>query len=218
MNYIQEILNFVFPIKCILCGRKDFNLCIQCLTNAPENQKEVPSWIFPVLDYQYPPIKKGIWLLKYSHKKDLSFVFAKILYSKILEELSERKIMENFCKPILIPIPLSKERFQERGFNQAELICQELIKIDNNQNYELKNNILIKIKNTPQQVNLKNRKERLKNLAGCFVIENKNMVEIKNRNIILIDDVTTTGATLKEAKKILKKSGAKNIIAFTIAH
>jgi competence protein ComFC len=51
-----------------------------------------------------------------------------------------------------------------------------------------------------------------------FIVENKNMVEIKNRNIILIDDVTTTGATLKEAKKILKKSGAKNIIAFTIAH
>ena len=56
----------------------------------------------------------------------------------------------------------------------------------------------------------------MKNLIGSFIVKNKE--EIKNRNIILIDDITTTGATLNEARKTLKKAGAKKIVAFTVAH
>ena len=77
-------------------------------------------------------------------------------------------------------------------------------------------NILIKIKETEHQANIKERKDRLKNLSGSFSVKNAEM--IKSRNIILIDDVITTGATLSEARKTLKQFGAKKIIAFTVAH
>ena len=87
---------------------------------------------------------------------------------------------------------------------------------------QLENNILIKIKETEHQARIKNRNVRLKNLIGSFVIksdkQNKNVNLIRNRNIILIDDITTTGATLKEAQKILKQAGARKVIAFTVAH
>jgi len=66
------------------------------------------------------------------------------------------------------------------------------------------------------QAQIENRQKRIKNIIGSFAVKNKDI--IKNRNIILIDDVTTTGATLNEAKKVLREAGAKKIIAFTIAH
>ena len=151
--------------------------------------------------------------------------------------------MENFNHPILIPIPLSAKRYKERGYNQAELICKELIRLSKTNHltppldslgaplslirrgaggevFTLENNILIKPKETEHQARILNREKRLKNIVGSFAIKNaeENISKIKNRNIILIDDITTTGATLTEAKKILKKNGARKVIAFTIAH
>ncbi|KKP65076.1 MAG: Phosphoribosyltransferase, partial [Candidatus Nomurabacteria bacterium GW2011_GWF2_35_12] len=71
-------------------------------------------------------------------------------------------------------------------------------------------------KETEHQVNIKDRRDRLKNLSDSFSVKNPEI--IKDKNIILIDDVLTTGATLTEAKKILKSFGAKKVIAFTVAH
>jgi ComF family protein len=124
-------------------------------------------------------------------------------------------LLENFTNPLLIPIPISKKRYRERGYNQSLLVCKELIRIDK-ENFDLESSVLIKNKETEHQARIKNRNERLKNIIGSFETKNEN--KIKNRNIILIDDITTTGATLNEAKKILKESGAKKIIAFTVAH
>ena len=127
--------------------------------------------------------------------------------------------MENFREPILIPIPLASKRKKERGFNQAELLCQKLVNIDKNNNFILEKNVLIKTKDQEHQARLKDRRDRLANIIGSFSIKNpKEMQKIKNRNIILIDDVITTGATLSEARKTLKQFGAKKVIAFTIAH
>ena len=80
----------------------------------------------------------------------------------------------------------------------------------------MEKNVLIKIKETEHQANIKERRDRLKNLSDSFSVKNSKMIE--GKNIILIDDVTTTGATLSEARKILKQSGAKKVIAFTVAH
>ena len=222
---INNILNIIFPVKCILCGRSEVDLCLTCLKNAPGAERENAKWIFSLYDYRHPTIKKSLWLLKYKGKKRLANIFAEIIYEKILEELSELSVLENFIEPILIPIPLSSKRYRERGYNQAELICEELIKINNIRhgvNLKLKNNILIKIKETEHQARIKNRNIRLKNLSGSFAIknekQNKNINLIKGKNIILIDDITTTGTTLNEAKKVLKKAGARKVIAFTVAH
>ncbi len=238
MLILDTILNIIFPVNCVVCGKRGFDLCFKCLSDSPPAERESANWIFPLCDYRHPPIKKSIWLLKYKGKKRLAKVFAEILYGRIIEELSELSVLNNFREPILIPIPLSKRRLRERGYNQAELICKELMEIQKrnhltppsvpfslsrrraggevNENFTLLKNILIKIKETEHQANIKERKDRLKNLSGSFSIKNPEL--IKNKNIILIDDVLTTGTTLTEAKKILKFSGARKIIAFTVAH
>ena len=149
--------------------------------------------------------------------------------------------MENFTNAILIPIPLSPKRHHERGYNQAELICEEMIKISKTRHltppkgkpwsplssnlergrgevFTLETNILLKPKETEHQARIKDRRTRLKNIIGSFTVKETEKNKIKNRNIILIDDIITTGATLTEAKKVLKQNGARKVIAFTVAH
>jgi len=118
MRFLNTILDIVFPVKCILCDKAGADLCLKCLKDAPMAERESAKWIFPLYDYRHPAIKKSLWLLKYKGKKRLANVFAEIIYEKILEELSELSVLENFTEPILIPIPLSPKRYRERGFNK----------------------------------------------------------------------------------------------------
>jgi len=216
MPFLNTILELFFPVYCVGCNSSGKELCQNCIAEMPAAERESAEWIFPAFDYRHPPLKKALWLFKYKGKKNLAEEFAGVVYGKIMEELSELMIMENFRKPFLVPIPLSKNRHRERGYNQAELICRELLKLDTDKNFTFENNILIKSKNTEHQARIHNRAERLQNIVGSFTV--KNPAGIKGRNIILIDDILTTGATLSEARKTLKHAGAKKIIAFTVAH
>ena len=216
MLFLNTILDIIFPVKCLSCGYAGVDLCLVCTSNFPPAERENAKWVFSLFDYRHPPLKKALWLLKYRGKKRLANIFAEIMYGKILEELSDLSIMQNFRDVIIIPIPLSALGLRERGYNQAELIAKKLSELDGNINFKIEKHILIKNKETKHQARIKNRNERLRNLSGAFAV--KNELLIKNRNIILIDDITTTGATLNEAKKILKKAGTRKIIAFTVAH
>ena len=232
MRFLNNILDIIFPRRCLSCRESGFDLCMVCLADFPPAERESAKWIFPFFDYRHPPIKKALWLLKYKDKKRLANVFAHIMRGRILEELSELSVMENFREPMLIPIPLAPKRLRERGYNQTELICRELIKIQHlapplallsvtrreggGEVFTLITNVLIKPKDTEHQARIKNRQVRLQNVVGSFVVKKPEL--IKGKNIILIDDITTTGATLTEARKILKSSGARKVIAFTIAH
>jgi len=235
MRFFNTILDIIFPKKCLSCGQTGTDLCLACLLESPPSENENANWIFSVYNYHHPPVKKALWLFKYNNKKRLANIFAEVIYEKILEELSELSVLENFREPLLIPIPLSAQRKRERGYNQAQLICEEIIHLTSSPLYfkkmerggslarrgevlTLANDILIKTKETEHQARIKDRNTRLKNIIGSFAVKETEKNKIKNRNIILIDDITTTGATLTEAKKVLKLAGARKIIAFTVAH
>jgi len=216
MTFWNTILEAVFPSRCLGCKAPGIDLCRKCLASFPEPERENKNWVFSLFDYRHPGVKKTIWLLKYKSKKRLAEVLGEILYEKILVELADLVQFENFQNPLLIPIPLSRERYRSRGFNQSEILCEKIFMFDTNQNLRIENKVLVKTRSTEQQAHIKNRKERLENLSGSFMVKNKE--KIKGRNLILIDDVTTTGATLEEARKVLRSSGARKIIAFTVAH
>lgn len=214
MGIFYTILETIFPVYCIACHKEGSNLCLKCLAECGPAERESAEWIYPIYDYRHPIIKKSIWLLKYKNKKRIAKVFAMSLNEKITETLGELILLENFKDPFLIPIPLSKSRIKERGYNQSQLICQYINKL----NKELKPiyNVLVKTKDVEHQARLHDKRERIKNIANSFGTQKEFL--IKGKNIILIDDVTTTGATLTEAKKVLKQAGAKKVIAFTLAH
>jgi ComF family protein len=160
-------------------------------------------------------MRKVLWALKYRNKKILAKPLGRALYDRLLEELEEQKTFKGFSEPILIPIPMSKKRLKERGYNQSELLCKELFLLGSD-TFTLDTDVLHKQKETPRQATIKDRKKRLKNLHNSFSVVHSE--KIMNKNILLVDDITTTGATLYEAIKVLKKAGAHKVIAITIAH
>ena len=214
MRILMHLLDIVFPVNCLVCKKTGTLLCIACLNDFPKAERQTEEWIYPLFDYRHPPMKRAVWLFKYAGKKNLVKTFGENLAEYIMLELSELEPLENFRNPILIPIPLSRKRLKERGYNQAELLCESILAKNKNLTYMKK--VLVKTKETEHQARLKDRDNRLKNLIGSFEVVDISL--IKNRNIILVDDVTTTGATLTEAKKVLRKAGARKVIGFTLAH
>lgn len=213
---INTILDFLFPMLCTGCNTEGSYLCDKCALDIRRAERENLEWIYSLYDYRDPLIKKTLWLLKYKNKKSIAETLARLVYGIMLEEISELVVMKNWQDPVLVPIPLSKKRFHERGYNQTELIAKAIVNIDQNINFKLETKWLKKIKETPRQAHIKNRKDRLINLKDSFEVSQEALV--KGRNIILLDDITTTGATLSEARKTLKSAGARDVIAFTLAH
>jgi competence protein ComFC len=169
-----------------------------------------------IFSYKDPLIRSLVWQLKYKGNRKIASTLAEILYERVLITCSDLSLFENFSKPIFIPIPTDKNKSREKGFNQTEILLEEIMKLDKEKAFEYMPSVLIKIKETKNQTSIKRRAERLENLKGCFAVQNTEAV--KGRNILLIDDVITTGATIKEARRALKESGAQKIWAFTLAH
>ena len=153
-------------------------------------------------------------MFKFEQKFAVVDDLGQILFDHLFEELAERAIFENNQKPILVPIPLSKKSLRARGYNQSEIIAKALA--EKSDAKLIVENLLEKIKETATQHSIKNRNERLKNLRGVFAVKENS--KIKGRNIILIDDITTTHGTLIEAKRALKDAGTRSVIGFTVAH
>ena len=118
----------------------------------------------------------------------------------------------NWDFDFLVPIPVSKERFKERGYNQALLLANQISeKFDNKPIFE----VLEKIKQTKDQVGL-NFQERQENLNGSIKVCEKELV--RDKDILLVDDVLTTGATANVCAEVLFKAGAKSVKLITFAH
>ena len=223
MSYLSTLLALIFPERCLGCGLNGAYFCPVCLDRLPQAEPLDDIVGFACLDYGDRRVKKAIWLLKYRGITSLAPLFARLIHERLIEYLSEEvAISPAINKPwLVIPVPLSRERLRERGYNQTLAIARELVKLAPEQ-LELADNILVKTKHTPTQVSIKNRRERLANLKGAFALTNSRNNEpsgfIIGRKIILVDDVITTGGTMREITKVLKHSGAKSVWGVAVAH
>ena len=163
--------------------------------------------------YRKSLCSKLVWAIKFRrHKRFIKFA-GRILADSLLEEISER-----FCfarpKPIvIIPMPSSKTRRRERGFNQCELLAKEIAR---HLPVKIETEFLFKKDETKHQSRLPNRAARLRNLQNSFWVEAKKYSA--EAFYVLLDDVMTTGATLAEAESTLKKAGVKEVLKLTLAH
>jgi len=170
--------------------------------------------IFPLFDYRNPKVRAIVWDIKYKRNTRLAEALSKLMHEEMLESLADIELFEGSGPFLLIPIPMSAERRRERGFNQTELLAS-LIEKQSGAAFSYNPRLLEKIRHTSPQAEL-SRAERLDNLTGAYRVSDPE--SIRGKNIIVIDDVATTGSILREATRILKISGAREIIAFTIAH
>jgi len=144
---------------------------------------------------------------------------AELIYESLIQNEEFNRILHEFPPKadrqddiFLVPIPLSSNRFKNRGYKQAEILAKALGKKFGFEVF----NALERVKETRSQVGL-DKKKRKENIAGAFKLKNKLENSIKNKNFVLVDDVLTTGATISEAGKILKKAGANRVWAIAFA-
>ncbi len=174
-------------------------LCHQCLRH---NYAFDQAW---GTTYYTGPMLKLLPLFKYHEKIALSSCWGDFLWEFF------QKYCQNKHFDILMPLPLHPVRQRERGFNQALLITKELNK---HLHLPISARNLRRIRHTPHQA-LLSQKERWTNIHGAFKITDSK--EIHKKNILLIDDLLTTGATLSEAAACLKKAGANEVYCMTLA-
>lgn len=216
-TFFTSILDLVFPRQCLACGASRTLLCTKCLAKIPSAPPAEHSFIRAVFDYHHPSIKRAIWRFKYENARGFAEVFAEKLYEEILGEIGDSLHISPGETFLLIPIPLHKNRLRDRGYNQSELLAREVMSLSKGADlFEFAPNLLVRTHATAPQARSQKRAARLTNLRGAFVCTDPS--RIRGRIVILIDDVTTTGATLLEAKRALAVAKPRKIFAFAVAH
>ena len=208
------MLELLYPQVCGICGEKinQRYTCRKCL-NILEYYQEMECAFglskiyFDQLLCLFPYkgiLKSKMLQLKFYGYKYIARTFGDILAHKI----EAKSIHADF----IIPVPVSKKRNFERGFNQSECIAKYLAELTK---IPLKNKFLEKTKNNFTQSTLSSV-ERIGNVKGVYTVPNKE--EVLGKTIILLDDIYTTGATMNECARVLKCAGASTVIAVTFLY
>ncbi len=189
---------------CLVCNRGSFN----GLTHPKCEGKYAIDGAFAAIAYK-GIVKKLIYNFKYKpYLSDLRNSLVELFYESIIQNEIFQTIYES--SPILVPVPLHSKRLKKRGYNHAQLLSVGLSKL-----LDLKlMDILERTKDTKSQFGL-NLKDRKANIQDAFILNTK--YKLHNTNVLLIDDILTTGLTLLEAARILKKNGAKKVYGLTLA-
>lgn len=218
------LFDLFFPVYCVSCGKDNEWICDNCrnkirfikssfcpkcnaLTEMNQLCKKCRrnsklNGVFMLGYYDDEILKKAIWEFKYNFVKEIGPVLSKIL----AENLITKTTFEN---TIFISVPLDKKRLKWRGFNQSDILTDEISKI---LGIPYLKGALKRVKETKSQMKLI-RKQRVENVAGVFSVRRV----VAGKKIFLVDDVITTGSTLEECAKELKKSGAKEVWGVVLA-
>ena len=219
MNILDSILLCIFPKTCGICGKVGNYICENCkmflqnkniyydrLESYKTDSTKFFNYHYYLFSYE-EPIRRKIIEYKFKNKPYLFHMFSEFFVKN--EKVS--RFLKTHCD-IIIPVPMTKKKVAKRGYNQSALIAKEIAK-----NYEkltYNSNILIKQKENKTQSTL-GKKERIENVKNVYKIQNEQT--IKEKNIVLLDDIYTTGATANECSRMLKNAGAKEVSIFTIA-
>ena len=218
-------LDFLFPQWCVGCGKEGDFVCYSCCRSllrivpplCPMCGKPQPSgilcpscvsWQARIDGIRSPfrfdgVMRQAIYQLKYRNLRALASTLAKLLndYLGINPVPGE----------VLVPVPLHQKRLRERGYNQSSLLAQELGKLTK---LPVVDNCLIRQRHTPPQARTSTVDERRSNVADAFTCRDH---RLQDRQVLLIDDVSTSGATLDACAAALKAAGATSVWGLVLA-
>lgn len=212
MKIRDILLELFYPSRCAFCGKvlkSGEGMCGECEKTLPytgvHNDKQhfanVECCVSPL--YYEGRVRDALLRYKFSGAAAYSRIFGKIM-AKCIDETQ-------ISCDIITWVPLSGKRLRERGYDQAKLLADIVSE-------ELKIPCMCalkKIRNTPAQSGIKDPGQRRKNVAGAYVLADTDPVS--GKRVLLVDDIVTTGETLSEAASVLKKAGAAEIIALSVA-
>lgn len=202
-NFVQSIKNLVFSRRCPICkknSRENNYICNECyyLLKKKGKIKNIENYYY--LYYYNEEIKRLIADFKLENRRGLGKEIAYLIKVPLKNLLLEKKI------DVILPVPISKEREKERGFNQVEELLD---------NCKIEYQRIRREKNTKHMYELLDSKSRKENIYNAFKNEKLN---IEGKNILIVDDIVTTGSTIREMIKEIEKLGTpKEIYIFSLA-
>lgn len=206
---VSAFVDFIWPPKCLICSSGLENhaefICDECekgiILFPPRKGREV----FVVGNYENS-MREAIHKFKYNGRIALRKYFSVL----INDYIEKNNVLENI--DVIIPVPLFPAKKRERGFNQSEILAEQIGK---KWGLPVLSKSLCRIKWTEPQSEL-NHIQRKKNIKGAFKLKNRNSVE--GKSILLVDDIVTTGATVNECSKVLRRDGkVKNVFVLSLA-
>ena len=210
-----NIMDLFFPQICGICGKlNNEGLCKKCSIKLEKLAED--SICDPDLENMY--FHELIYIFKYEGliRKiilDYKFYEKSYIYVGLVNFiLKSEKIVQKLQEyDTIIPVPISKKRMKERGYNQSLLIAK---KISKDVKISLQTNCLLKTKNIIEQSKL-NKEQRKQNIQNVYELKNGEI--LNNKRILLIDDIYTTGSTVNECSKVLKQANPNKIDIFVLA-
>lgn len=201
-------LDIIYSAKCVVCGCSKSNgfLCKNCaktITLLPGFAQTKIEGVDVYSALLYDDILKTL-IQNYKFKNNLNIknVLADLLFDYFNKNLKGAKFT-------VIPVPSHKNRVSKRGYNHINLVVKKFCAAAN---LPFRTNILFKTKDTHPHFDL-NKKQRVKNIAGSFAVKKENY---RGENLLIVDDIITTGATLREVILEFKKEGVQNLVCLTL--
>lgn len=214
MRAYEFFLDILFPLD-LEVRRLEEMTPAELSTHARrlESGREIPDSII-LFEYKDSLVRTAIREVKFRGNRKIARLLGTLLRDTLIAELEDLKIFKNFREPLLVSVPLTGRAFRKRGWDQCHLLLEETYAVADRIGIEMKLDALKKVRETEDQVG-KGRKDRLENLTGCLKADES---IVRGRNVIVFDDVVTTGATYEEAKRALRCAGARRIVLFAVAH
>jgi ComF family protein len=243
MTYVQRILQWIYPPRCVLCGGKGIkkrhlavDVCGHCSARMPDNlpacsrcalplpsdlshssniicgrcQKKSPAFDYSVSLFRYEqPI---IWLikqLKFRERLPHARLLGDMLADRLTQMFEQNSMGNGHLPECILPVPLHKNRITSRGFNQSIELAKSVAR---KTGLPLELNLIERVRETESQTGL-DAGQRRKNLQGAF----KMTSSTGYRHVAIVDDVVTTGSTVNELAKVLKRAGVKRVDVWSIA-
>jgi competence protein ComFC len=184
----------------------------QFLEQSPRSSKTEFPFIYSVFSYKDPLVREMIWQIKYKKNRHAVECAGFALYKELLKYVESK----NIDKLTLVPIPISNKRRKERGYNQCELLIDEVLRLDVDNKFSADYGLLIRSKHIEKQT-FKDKSQRIENTRDIFEVTKP--ADLLNKiRLIIIDDVTTTGSTIREAREILLRNGYKEVEGMAVGH
>ena len=168
------------------------------------------------LPYRDKLVRYAIRATKYHNHRRAAKLLGNTIAPLFAEELGEQQMFGAFQHATVVPIPLYPKRERTRGFNQTTRIAQALCTNSQDHTLRVDTSLLIRIKDTHSQTQQYSRADRIKNMQGAFQVPDS--AQVYGKDIVLLDDVVTTGATFGAARSALKQAGARHVLCIAVAH
>ncbi len=222
MGPLKAVADLLFPPRCLGCGDLGSFFCPACLAATPRLDDPLCPGCGMTVDPDYPvcrcrrqallyvraagtydnPLRAAIHRFKYGGRRAAEHDLGRVLDRAVGPFVS--------MNPILVPVPLHPRRQRQRGYNQAALLARA---VGAGYHMPTAESVLRRVKPTPPQVGL-SAEERARNIQGAFAAD---AASCAGKDFLLVDDVCTTGATLRAAAEALRRSGARRVYAAVLA-